>query len=219
MDVLGLVGIAALLLIKESGLPVPVPGDLVVLTAGVAAASGGFDPLAGLVVVVGATIVGGLVQFGLVRGPGRAALLAVLGRVGISRERIDVVGERLRRRGAAGVAAARMTPGLRVVAIAAAALAAVRVGPFAIGLAAGNVVFVGGHFALGFMVGRPALAVVSSAGLAVTAVVVLAVIGAVGWWLVGRGRAGRRVEAGPAAWADAACPACLALAAIGLDAR
>ncbi|TMD33193.1 MAG: hypothetical protein E6I94_00130 [Chloroflexi bacterium] len=56
----------------------------------------------------------------------------------------------------------------------------------------------------------------SSAGLAVTAVVVLAVIGAVGWWLVGRGRAGRRVEAGPAAWADAACPACLALAAIGL---
>ena len=219
MDALGLVGIAALLLIKESGLPVPVPGDLVVLSAGVAAASGGFDPLAGLVVVVGATIVGGLVQFGLVRGPGRAALLAVLGRVGISRERIDVVGERLRRRGAAGVAAARMTPGLRVVAIAAAALAAVRVGPFAIGLAAGNVVFVGGHFALGFVVGRPALAVVSSAGLAVTAVVVLAVIGAVGWWLVGRRRAGRRVEAGPAAWADAACPACLALAAIGLDAR
>ena len=101
----------------------------------------------------------------------------------------------------------------------AAALAAVRVGPFAIGLAAGNAVFVGGHFALGFMVGRPALAVVSSAGLAVTAVVVLAVIGAVGWWLVGRRRAGRRAETGAAAWADAACPACLVLAAIGLDAR
>jgi hypothetical protein len=46
---------------------------------------------------------------------------------------------------------------------------------FVPGLVAGNTLFVGGHFALGFVVGAPALALVSSAGL-----VSLVVIGLVG---------------------------------------
>jgi membrane protein DedA with SNARE-associated domain len=216
MDV-ELLGIAGLLLIKESGLPVPVPGDLVVLSAGIAAANGDIDPRVGLPVVVGATILGGLVQFVLLRGPARGPVLALLGRVGLSRDRIDRLGARLRRRQARGVAVARMTPGVRVVAIAAAALAAIRLGPFALGLAAGNAVFVGGHFALGFAIGRPALTVASSAGLVATAIVGLALIGALGWWLVRRGRPRSAEGATVAGWADAACPACLALAAIGID--
>ena len=75
MDALGLGGIAGLLFVKEAGVPIPVPGDLVVLTAGVAAAGGSIDPALGLVVIVVAGIAGGIVQFGLVRGPGRAVLL------------------------------------------------------------------------------------------------------------------------------------------------
>jgi membrane-associated protein len=217
MDVAALLGIAGLLLIKESGLPVPVPGDLVVLSAGIAAANGDIDPVVGLPVVVAATILGGLVQFALLRGPARGPVLAALGRVGLSRERIDRVGARLRRRQARGVAIARVTPGVRVVAIAAAAVAAVRIGPFALGLAAGNAVFVGGHFALGFAVGRPALGVASSVGLVATGIVSLALIGALGWWLLRRGRSRATEEATVASWADAACPACLALAAIGID--
>ena len=153
MDPVGLVGIAGLLLVKEAGLPVPVPGDLIVLTAGIAAANGDLDPVVALPVIVAATIVGGVVQFGLVRGPGRAIMLAVLGRFGVSAERIERVGEALRRRGAAGVATARMTPGLRVVAIAAAALAGVRFVQLAEGLSIGNGIFVGGHFLAGFAVG------------------------------------------------------------------
>ena len=43
MDALGLGGIAGLLFVKEAGVPVPVPGDLVVLTAGVAAAGADCD--------------------------------------------------------------------------------------------------------------------------------------------------------------------------------
>jgi membrane protein DedA with SNARE-associated domain len=224
MDALGLAGISGLLLFKEAGVPVPVPGDLIVLTAGIAAASGELDPVIGLPVIVGATIIGGVIQFGLVRGPGRAAVLAVLRRVGVSRERIDRAGEGLRRRGATGVATARMTPGLRVVTIAAAALAGVRFAQLAEGLSIGNGVFVGGHFLAGFVVGKPALAAISAIGGVAVAVVLLAVVGAVGWVALRRARP--RVtgdgSADPAglqpvpvsAWADAACPACLALALV-----
>ena len=114
-----------------------------------------------------------------------------------------------------------MTPGIRVVAIAAAAIAALRFGRFVAGLAVGNSVFVGAHFALGFAVGKPAIAVVSGAAGAVVVVVGLAIVGGVGWWLiVRRRRAGRGALSdlpAAASWADAACPACLLLAAARID--
>jgi membrane protein DedA with SNARE-associated domain len=221
VDGLGLGGIAGLLFVKETGVPIPVPGDLVVLTAGVAAAGGSIDPVVGLVVIVTAGIAGGIVQFGLVRGPGRALLLGVLRRVGVPTARIDALAARLGRRGATGVAVARMTPGVRVVAIAAAAIAALGFGRFAAGLTVGNAVFVGGHFALGYVVGKPAIAVVSGAAGAAAVVVGLAALGGVGWWLIAqRRRAGRgSLPASPdvASWADAACPACLVLAVAGAE--
>ena len=223
MDLLGLAGIAGLLFVKEAGIPIPVPGDLVVITAGVAAAGGSVNPMLGLVVIVVAGIAGGILQFGLVRGPGRRLLLRVLGRVGVPQARIDALADRLGRRGATGVAVARMTPGVRVVAIAAAAIAALGFGRFAAGLAVGNAIFVGGHFALGFVVGKPAIALVSSAVGAVLVVVGLAIVGGVGWWLIVRRRARdpgtARATDSPlaASWADAACPACLLLAAARIE--
>jgi membrane protein DedA with SNARE-associated domain len=117
-----------------------------------------------------------------------------------------------------------MTPGVRVVAIAAAAIAAIGFGRFAAGLTVGNAVFVGGHFALGFAVGKPAIALVSGAAGAVLVVVGLAIVGGLGWWLIARRRARSGTGAGlvkdspPAAsWADAACPACLLLAAAPIE--
>ena len=220
MDWLGLGGIAGLLFVKETGVPIPVPGDLVVLTAGVAAAGGSFDPVVGLVLIVVAGVLGGIVQFGLVRGPGRALLLGVLRRLGVPEARIDALAARLGRRGATGVAVARMTPGVRVVAIAAAALATIRFGRFAAGLTVGNAVFVGGHFALGFAVGKPAIALVSGAAGAVVVLIGLGIVGGIGWWLIGRSRrAAGGVSASPAvaSWADAACPACLLVTAVGVE--
>jgi membrane protein DedA with SNARE-associated domain len=218
VDAVGLGGIAGLLFVKEAGIPIPVPGDLVVLTVGVAAAGGSIDPVVALVAIVVAGILGGIVQFGLVRGPGRLTLLAILRRLGVSEARIEALAARLGRGGATGVAVARMTPGVRVVAIAAAAIAAIPFGRFTLGLVIGNAIFVGAHFALGYVIGKPAIALVSGAAGAVTVVVGLAIVGAIGWWLIvrHRTRSGSRVgrDAGAAAWVDAACPACLLLAAV-----
>jgi membrane-associated protein len=223
MEFLGLGAIVGLIAIKEAGVPIPVPGDLVVIGAGIAAASGSFDPLAGILVIVLATIVGGTVNFLLVRGPGRLVLVRLLERLGVPEARIERLTERLRRSGARGVAVARMTPGLRIVAVAAAALAAMPFVRFLAGLAAGNAVFTSAHFALGYVVGRPAVSIAASVGTVLVAVVVvLGIVGAVGWWALSRRGQGRRrsgeERASGADWADAACPACLLLAAASMRA-
>jgi membrane protein DedA with SNARE-associated domain len=119
-----LLAILGLILVKEAGVPIPVPGDLVVIGAGVAAGRGELDPGVALVAIVLASIVGGVVQYGLLRSVARPALLRLLERFG-SAERVDRQTERLRRGGARSVAVARSTPGVRIVAIAAIGLAVI----------------------------------------------------------------------------------------------
>ena len=48
MDPIAIAGLAGLLFVKEAGVPVPVPGDLLVLGAGVAAAA---DPPSAVVIL------------------------------------------------------------------------------------------------------------------------------------------------------------------------
>jgi len=234
MDGAALLGLIGLLLVKEAGLPIPIPGDLLVLGAGVAAAgaSAGAGVPAAVVLggILAAGFVGGTIQFLLVRGALRAPLIALLGRLGLSRERLDGLADWLRRRGVRGVTVARATPGLRVGAISASGLAALPYPVFLAGLVAGNTVFVGAHFALGYVVGPPAVAVIVSAGgLAVAAIAftVLAVLGAAGWRVLRRRRLAAATSTssdaaagsspiqfetgGLGSWAEAACPACLAV--------
>jgi membrane protein DedA with SNARE-associated domain len=230
MDAVAILGLAGLLFVKEAGVPVPVPGDLLVLGAGVAAAG---DPLIGAVALVAillAGFAGGCLQFLLTRGAFRKVLVDLLVRIGLSRARLDALTEWLRGRGARGVAVSRATPGVRVGAIAASGLAALPMPVFLPGLVAGNTVFVGGHFLLGYLIGPGAIGLIAGSGsiaVAILVVVVLAVLGAIGWSMLRRRRASAAASAastGSAApsldagaspygsWADAACPACLAIA-------
>jgi membrane protein DedA with SNARE-associated domain len=208
-----LLAMVGLILVKEAGVPIPVPGDLVVIGAGVAAGRGDLDPAVALVAIVVASILGGIVQYGLLRSVARPALLRLLRRLG-SGERVDRQTERLRRGGARSVAVARSTPGVRIVAIAASALAGIPAAAFVTGLAIGNALFIAAHFALGYFVGEPVVAAVSGAlGPLAIAAVGLGAIGGAGWYLLGRLRGRRSATALEmvAAWTDACCPACLAL--------
>jgi membrane-associated protein len=209
--------IAGLILVKEAGVPIPVPGDLVVIGAGVAANRGDLDPLVALVAIVLASIVGGIAQYSLLRSVARPALVRLLGRLG-SADRVDRQTERLRRGGARSVAIARSTPGVRIVAIAASALAGVPAVAFAGGLAVGNALFIGAHFGLGFVIGQPVVTIIGGAlGPLAIAAVGLAILGAVGWVVLGRLRGRRPAPALPTAvaWTDACCPACLTVAVLG----
>ncbi|MEW6223467.1 MAG: hypothetical protein AB1627_02445 [Chloroflexota bacterium] len=214
VDPLALLLVAGLLLVKEAGVPLPVPGDLLVLGAGVAAAAGPGQPVLAAALLIAATIVGGTIQYRLLRGTGRRALVALLGRVGLGEPRIEGAAARLGR-GPRAVAVARMTPGVRIVAIPAFAFAGIPARAFVLGLAAGNAVFVGAHFALGFVLGEPAVTLVGrTLGPAAIGALALAAVGAAGWFLLAR-RRGAAMPGTVLDWTDAACPACLALAAVG----
>jgi hypothetical protein len=85
----------------------------------------------------------------------------------------------------------------------------------------GNSLFVAAHFGLGFLLGASAGSAIAGLGASVVpiaiGVVVLAIVGAVGWAILRRRRR-RDASLGLetlGAWADAACPACLAVAAFG----
>jgi len=232
MEFLPALGLIALLLVKEAGVPIPVPGDLLVLGAGIAAAGAGIATGPGpavpapalLAAILLAGFVGGSLQFALVRGAFRDPLLRLLTRFGVPRERLDTLAGWLLRRGALGVAVARATPGVRVGATAASGLAALPFAAFLSGLIAGNTLFVGGHFALGYVAGPAALELIAGTGgvaLAIAALLVLAVVGAAGWRHLRHRRAA--AQAGGAlpadvpslaTWTEAACPACLVVSMV-----
>jgi membrane protein DedA with SNARE-associated domain len=224
LDLSALLFLAAVLAIKEAGLPIPVPGDLLVIGAGVAASRGGLPVVAIVVALVAATVVGGIVQFVLVRGRARTAVLGLLARFGLHPATVERGAARLRSGGATKVAVARMTPGVRIVAIASSAIAGVATASFLTGLIVGNGVFLTGHFLLGLIVGEPAVRFIAGAGLGLIAAgVALAALGAGGWWLIARRQSRLRAAAGgdspaeglaPLDWTDACCPACLALAVV-----
>lgn len=211
-----LLAIIGLILVKEAGVPIPVPGDLIVIGAGVAAGRGDLDPGVALLAIVVASIVGGVVQYGLLRSVARPVMLRLLERLG-SVERVERQTDRLRRGGTRSVALARSTPGVRIVAIAASAIAGIPAVAFIAGLAIGNALFISAHFALGYVAGEPVVALVGGAlGPLAIAAVGLAIIGGIGWVVLQR-RRGRQVEnplSTVASWADACCPACLTLAAV-----
>ncbi len=237
MEFLPAIGLLGLLLVKEAGVPIPVPGDLLVLGAGIAAGAGiateggaAVPAPVLLIAILVAGFVGGSLQFALVRGAFRESLLGVLTRFGVPRARLDTLAGWLQRRGALGVAVARCTPGVRVGATAASGLAAMPFAAFLPGLVAGNTIFVGGHFVLGYLAGPAALELIAGAGgitLAIGAFVVLAVLGAAAWHALRHRRRGASSTSLPgpdgglpgdapswATWAEAACPACIAVSLV-----
>jgi membrane protein DedA with SNARE-associated domain len=259
MDLFPLATLTVLLLIKEMGVPVPVPGDLLVLGAG-AATSGRPEALVWLLSILVAGYIGGAIQFLLVRGAMRGPLLALLARLGVPQARLDGLAAALKAGGPRAMALARATPGLRVGSIAAGGIADLPLSTFLPGFLIGNTVFVGGHFALGFVVGKPALGIAADLGKPVVLAaipVAFSLAGAVAWFVIrrrtgagaaraeaasgvaaGGARTGAAVgagsgaaagnsdaapfrrdahdgnDAGFGAWADAACPICIALGAI-----
>src|SRR5436309_3335403 len=84
----GLPAIFLVMLLKEIGVPIPVPGDLIMLGAVARAAAGQFDLGAVILTFEVALILGGLVQYALARGPGRGVLARFGPTVGLTPARL-----------------------------------------------------------------------------------------------------------------------------------
>lgn len=214
MDIIAIAGLAAMVLAKEAGVPIPVPGDLVIIGAGATL----YDdlPFAGVVlgIILLAGFIGASIQFVLFGSALRGPLLGALKRLGIGPERLEPLSERLRSGGVASIAVARMTPGVRIGVIPAAAIAGIPYRRFLPGIVIGNTVFVAAHFALGFVVGTYAHDLMLRYGPIVLVVgVVLVAVAIAGWLILRRRRKAQGQADAYECWADCSCPACVALLA------
>src|SRR6266487_3109442 len=222
----GLIAIFLILLIKTIGAPVPIPSDLIILTAAVRVAQGKLVGWQTFVAILLALVLGGLVQFVLARGPGRGLLYRFGRYVGLTKPRIDTATEKIRKGGAPGLTIAILVRGVAIVASGLADLALSR---FLVGLTLGSLLFVSLHFFLGYLGGSALNAVKSVLPLPTVLIVVLAllVVVYVLWTLaVRRQKAARAaVEAAQTAgqdsaaelevWHEGICPVCLALYTAG----
>jgi membrane protein DedA with SNARE-associated domain len=220
LDTYGLAAIFGIMLLKELGVPVPIPGDLIMLGAAARAAQGKFTQQGGFAAVFFAILIpmliGGAIQYWIAKGPGRKIIYRVGKLIGLTKERLDRAMEAVRNGGMAAVALGLNTPGVRIATVPASGLAELPLAIFVPGLIIGSATFLGWHFAIGYA-GGAALAIMNASPIGLIAILAAVVALGVGGWLAVRRMRARRAadrDALPGtftSWADASCPACIAI--------
>ncbi|GAC1562162.1 MAG: hypothetical protein NVS2B2_25910 [Ktedonobacteraceae bacterium] len=199
-------------------MPIPIPADVIILATATRAAEGKFVLWQAFLVILLAVILGGLIQFMLVRGPGRNLLYRFGRYIGLTTARLDAAAVKIKKGGIAGLSMAILVPGVRGAAIAASALADVRLSSFVPGLVIGSTLFRTLHFFLGYLGGSLFM---STAHLlpstsVILGVLVLLVLAYLLWVAVVRRQKAARLrdqQMGTAleVWHEGICPICLSL--------
>ncbi|TMC54553.1 MAG: hypothetical protein E6J26_08420 [Chloroflexi bacterium] len=124
----------------------------------------------------------------------------------------------VRRGGMAAVALGLTTPGVRIATTPASGLASLAPRVFIPGLIAGSAFFLAWHFAIGYVGGFLLALLNLPVPIIIALIIVVFVLGIAGWLFIrrrrGRGQAPSSAGETYAAWADASCPACLAISLI-----
>jgi len=208
--VAGVGGLAALALLlpMEAGVPIPLPADLVMFTVGERVAAGRFPlwlAVTGFEVVA---VVGTAVLFVACRGSAGRLVARYGPRLGLSGARVRRVAAVAETRGLAGLAVGRATPGLRTLTVVAAGVSGLSGRRALPALILGSSVFLQVHLVLGLLLGPLADRAFDQAKVPALAALAVLAAGALLFWRV------RRRNRLPAAWAEAACPACLGVRAL-----
>jgi membrane-associated protein len=195
----------------EAGIPLPVPGDVLMLLVGERAAANQLPIWLAALGLEAAVVAGTALLFFAVRGPLRGAIRRVGPRVGLTAERLNRATGVLEHRGQPAIAVGRATPSLRTLTAVAAATSRLPVLRALFWLVLGGSVFVQLHLVLGYFLGPVAERLLARAALPVLLVLAAMVGGAAVYWLLRHGRR-RAVHA----FSEATCPTCIALHAVPL---
>ena len=215
LDSYGVAAACAVMLVKAIGVPVPIPGDVILLATAARAAEGKVLLWLAFVALLLALTLGGTLQFLLARGPARNLVTRYGHRVGLTEIRLGRVAARMRQGGPVGIGLAVLTPGLRTAVIPACGLTGIPLRIFLPGLAIGSAIDLGLHFAIGFAGSSVLSTIVQPSPIAL--VVLLTVLG-LGAWLVLARRRHASATLALNAWAQATCPVCLAIGAVASNA-
>ena len=93
----GLFAIFVIFFIKAVGVPIPIPANVIILATAAQAAEGKFVLWQAFLVILLAVILGGLIQFMLVRGPGRNLLYRFGRYIGLTTARLDAAAVKIKK--------------------------------------------------------------------------------------------------------------------------
>jgi membrane-associated protein len=161
------------LLIEESGVPLPLPGDLLMMLAGVRVSQGRMHLAVALVIMETATLVGSTLLYLLARRGGRPVLFRYGKFLHLELEKLERAEDFLRRHGWLAIVAGRIIPGLRIPTTLAAGVFAVPYRVFLPALALGASIYVLFFFLVGYFAGPGIIAAVEGIHLPIRLVAVL----------------------------------------------
>jgi membrane protein DedA with SNARE-associated domain len=211
LDHHGVITAFVLILIEEAGVPVPVPGDFLMLALGVHAREGRVPLWQAVLVMEAATLLGASVLYVLAAGAGRTLVFRYGKYMHLTQERLDRAQRWLERHGMLAIVAGRVTPGLRIATVIACGVFGVPYWKFLPALALGGLLYILMYTMAGFIFGPAILSVVEGIhlplGLLGSLVPLVLVVAWV--WRARRGlHLARHTEAGgldrPHRWRDGA---------------
>ncbi|HEY1294794.1 MAG TPA: VTT domain-containing protein [Chloroflexota bacterium] len=127
----GILMVSLLLFLKAAGLPLPLPGDLLMLLIGSTLSQAGAPLWTAWIAFSAATFAGAMVLFRMVHRFGHRYVSDYGHYVGLTSARVEKAEDQIRRRGWRALTIGRMVPGLRLATAVAAATFGVRTSTFA----------------------------------------------------------------------------------------
>jgi membrane-associated protein len=182
-----------LVLIEEAGVPVPVPGDFLMIALGVHAREGRVSLLQVLVVLELATLIGATVLYFASAHAGRSLVYRYGRYIHLTPARLDQAERWLSRHGVLAIMLGRVTPGLRMATVIGCGVFGVPFWRFLPSLAVGGFAYILMYTLLGFFVGPAVLRVLEDIHLPLGLLGSLAPLAILTIWIV-RARRGLHLK-------------------------
>src|SRR4051794_26201747 len=158
-----------LVFIEETGVPLPLPGDLVMVVAGLRISDGRMSLPLTLLVLEGATLLGASLLYWMAARGGRPLLLRYGRYIHLNHQKLDQAERWVRRHSSLAVIVGRITPGLRIPTVLAAGAFGVPYRVFLPSLAVGSSLYIVFWVSVGYFFGPQALALLHSIHLPIRA--------------------------------------------------
>ncbi len=153
----GVLAAFAYLALEESGVPIPVPGDFLMLALGVRAREGLIVLWQVIAAMQAGTVLGSSLLYLLARHGGRGVVERYGPFLGIGPEQLDRAERQLQRHGAVAVVLGRLLPGLRVLTAIACGIFRVPYRVFLPAMSLGSLIYIVGYTLLGYFAGPAVL--------------------------------------------------------------